>query len=189
MVLVENPPGAAPALRSEVILMVASINDRIDEVGDWMSWIGGYGDKTLSILACNMLLGKNVHLPPIAMPGGLCSEQFAGVHINADGLLAASLEVHAPVIPAVLENGLSNEVNMADDACANCCSVRLVTNRVVILQCLGGLGNQPAARFVFISGPASACLCRATHAAPHCERCYLLNGREKEISADKDIDF
>lgn len=135
MVLVEHPPGAAPAFRSKVELMVADIDDRIDEVSNRMPGNGRIGYNNLSVPGYGVIPANNVHLPPVAVSGNSRSKQIAGIHVDADSLVGASLEVHGPVVAAALEDGLSDEVNMGDDAVwiANHALVRQVTNGVVIL--------------------------------------------------------
>lgn len=131
--LVENPTGAASASRSEVIQMVAFIHDHIDELADRMSWIGRYGHNHLLVMGYGMISAANVQPTSVAVVGCLCSKHFTWIHVEANGLTGTSLEVYTPVISTALEDGLSDEMHMCDEASTNGSLVTLVSNRVVIL--------------------------------------------------------
>jgi hypothetical protein len=131
--LVENPPSAAPTSRSEVIQMVAFINDHIDELGDRMSRISRYGHHFLLVTGYGVIPVTNFQLTPVAVFGCLRSEYGAWIHVEADGPIVTSLEVYAPVVSAALEDGLSNEINLGDYLSANPSLIALVTNRFVTL--------------------------------------------------------
>jgi len=51
MKLVENPPSTAPDFGGKVVLMVAGIDDRIDELADECPWVAGTATVATRTLA------------------------------------------------------------------------------------------------------------------------------------------
>jgi hypothetical protein len=92
------------------------LNDRIYEVGDRMSLSGRYGYSKLLVPGFAVIPANNVHLPPGSRAPVFALRARGGVHVDADGLVGASLEINDPVVSAVLEDDLSNKVNRPDDA-------------------------------------------------------------------------
>jgi hypothetical protein len=133
--LVEHPPGASSAFSGKVVLIVASCNDGIDKVGYRTPRSGRNGYNMLTVPGYGVVPESNFHLPAVAVPRRLRSQHVARIHGDADCLLGVGLEVQDPVVSAGLEDGISNKVNIMDNAvwAANLPFVRDVTDGVISL--------------------------------------------------------